>query len=82
MSIIQNFDVGNDILLSVMDVAKILRISKNRVYDFIDCGILPAIKIGGLKVRRSTLFQFLEQYEGYDLSDVKNIQKIELKHAC
>lgn len=82
MSIVQDFDGRNDILLSVVDVAKLLRVSKNRVYEFINCGILPAINIGGLKVRKSTLLNFLEKYEGYDLTDLKNIHRIELKHAC
>lgn len=63
-------------LLSVKDTAKYLGVSKNKVYDLIHSGLLPAIRIGGLKVRSVSLQNFLEAYEGYDISDPSDIKKI------
>ena len=65
-----------DSLFSVKDTAKYLGISKNKVYELIRSGLLPAIKIGGLKIRSTTLQNFLATYEGYDITDPENIRKI------
>ena len=65
-----------DSLFSVKETAKYLGISKNKVYDLIHSGLLPAIKIGGLKIRSTTLRNFLATYEGYDITDPENIRKI------
>ncbi len=65
-----------DSLFSVKETAKYLGISKNKVYDLIHSGLLPAIKIGGLKIRSSSLQNFLAAYEGYDITDPDNIRKI------
>lgn len=67
-----------NILYTVMEVAKILRISKNRVYDLIKLGLLPAINLGGLKIRNEALHKFLADYEGYDLSDLENVKKLQI----
>ena len=66
----------SDSLFSVKETAKYLGISKNKVYDLIHSGLLPAIKIGGLKIRSTTLRNFLATYEGYDITDPENIRKI------
>ena len=67
------------ILYTVLQVSKILGVNKTKVYDFIKAGILPALNLGGgLKVRKITLVKFLEDYEGYDLTDVNHLHKIEL----
>lgn len=66
----------NDSLFSVKEAAKYLGISKNKVYDLIYSGLLPAIKIGGLKIRSTSLQNFLATYEGYDLTDINNIKQI------
>mgnify|MGYP002672864736 CR=1 FL=1 len=73
-------EVKNDeqILYNVADQTKILHIGKNKIYELIKAGIIPALNIGGLKVRRQAVTKFLEEYEGFDLSDVKNIKKLEI----
>ena len=38
--------------------------------------ILPALKLGSLKVRKTVLIEFTEKYEGMDLSDLDNIKEI------
>lgn len=64
-------------LYSVNDVAKMLKVGKNKVYDLIHAGLLPVLKIGGMKIRKKSLNEFLENYEGCDLSDPYNV-----KMAC
>jgi hypothetical protein len=39
-------------------------------------GYLPAIKLGSLKVLKTTLERFLIQNEGKHLSDLNNIRKV------
>ena len=53
-----------------------LGIGKAKVYELINNGQLPALKIGGLKVREETIDEFLGKYEGYDLTNIENIKKI------
>lgn len=73
-------ELRNDIVLyTVMEVSKILRIGKNRVYELIELNLLPALNLGGLKVRKESLEKFLADYEGYDLSDLMNIKRLSLK---
>jgi hypothetical protein len=37
------------------------------------CGLLKALKLGSLKVRKSTLEQFLAENEGLDLTDLFDV---------
>ena len=46
------------------------------IYELIRKGYLPAIKLGSLKVLKTTLERFLIQNEGKDLSDLNNIRKV------
>lgn len=56
-----------------------LGIGKAKVYDLINDGRLPALNLGGLKVRKETIDEFLSKYEGYDLTDINNIVKLNSK---
>ena len=56
-------------LYTVKEVPKILRTNPTYVYKLIECGKLPVIKLGSYKVRKESMERFLEQYEGYDLTD-------------
>ena len=60
-------------LYTVKEVASILKTNVNFVYELIKRGLLPAIKLGSYKIRKDALDSFLKTYEGYDLTDVKNI---------
>ena len=64
------------LIYTVQEVASILHSSPNYIYDLINKGYLPAIKLGSLKVLKSTLERFLIQNEGKDLSDINNIRKL------
>ena len=44
-----------DNLYSVNEVAKMLKVGKNKVYELIHAGLLPVLKIGGMKIRKLSL---------------------------
>ncbi len=50
-------------LLTVSEVAKILRVNKHLVYDLINEGEIKAMRIGSIKVRKEALEDYLERKE-------------------
>ena len=68
--------MGDRLIYTVQEVASILHSSPNYIYELIRKGYLPAIKLGSLKVLKTTLERFLIQNEGKDLSDLNNIRKV------
>ena len=64
------------LLYSVEEVSLILRTNKDYVYALIRAGLLPAIKLGRLKVLKSSLEQFVKDYEGKDLSNPSKVVDI------
>ena len=64
------------LLYSIKEVSKILRVTPRYTYDLVHRGLLPAIKLGSLKVRQQDLDAFLSQYSGFDLSDLDSIKPI------
>jgi len=68
---------SQDVLYTVNEVAKLIKCNTNYVYDLIKAGLLPALKLGSYKIRRTALLEFLEKYEGKDLTDPNNIKSIE-----
>ena len=58
---------------TVAETAQILHVNRNKIYELIAAGLLPALKLGSLKILGSSLDEFLEKYNGYDLSDFDNI---------
>lgn len=65
-----------DMVYLVSEVAKLLKMDKNKVYVLIDKGVLKALKLGRLKVTRKELERFLEDYNGMDLTDLDNIKPV------
>ena len=63
-----------EMLYTVPEVAKILKTNVDYVYKLQKAGVLRFMNIGRLKCRKSTLEQFLEKYDGCDISDPFNIQ--------
>ena len=47
-------------LLTVTEVAKLLKVNKNFVYKIINNGELEAVKIGSIKVRKEALNRYIE----------------------
>ncbi len=58
------------------ETAAVLGVNVHLVYELINRKLLPALRLGSLKVRKSTLIDFVERYEGMDLSDLDNIKRI------
>ena len=66
-----------EMVYTVKEVAAILKTNIDYVYKLHKSGILRFMKIGNLKCRKETLEEFLQKYDGYDISDPMNIKKIE-----
>lgn len=49
-------------LYTVDEVAEILKVSRNTVYNLINKGELNALRLGKLKVAKPTLKKFIEHY--------------------
>ena len=58
------------LVYTVPEVAKLLHSSPNYIYLLIEKGKLPAIKLGSLKILKSSLEKFLMENEGQDLSNL------------
>lgn len=71
--------MNNSLIYTVQEVATILHSSPNYIYSLINKGYLPAIKLGSIKVLKSSLEKFLIVNEGNDLSDLNNIKRINNK---
>lgn len=64
-------------LYTVSETSKILKTNVHTVYSLVDQGLLPAIKLGRLKIRDEAIEEFLKKYEGMDLSNLSDIKEIE-----
>lgn len=71
--------IEKDFLLTVGEVAKVMKTNPAYVYELIKADLLPVLKLGSYKVRKVTLLEFLEKYQGYDLSNPHQIKQIEVK---
>lgn len=63
-------------LLTIADVAKILKCNKDYVHKLRNAGLLPFIKLGSYKCRVESLNEFLKRYEGKDLTDPFNVREL------
>lgn len=64
------------ILYNVKQAAEVMSVRPGCIYLLIKKGVLPALRIEGYKVRRSTLLDFAEKYEGYDFSNPDEVKKL------
>lgn len=71
--------MNDRLIYTVQEVARLLHSSPNYIYELINKGYLPAIKLGSMKVLKSSLEKFLIVNEGNDLSDLNNIKRINNK---
>lgn len=67
-----------DELYTVKEVAKIMKVNVHRVYDLIRAGLLPALKLGSIKIRKKSLNEFLEKYDGMDLTDLEKVHRMDV----
>ena len=75
---LKELKMENMLIYSVKEVAKILHTSPNYVYSLIEKGYLPAIKLGSVKVLKSSLENFLKENEGKDFSNLSNVDNLDL----
>lgn len=61
------------VLYTVTEVSELIKTNPAYVYKLINLGLLPALKLGHLKVRKAALLEFLERYEGKDLTNPQEI---------
>ena len=64
------------VIYTVKEVSRLLHTSPAFVYKLIDTGILPALKLASIRVRKEALDEFLRAYEGKDLSDLDDIKPL------
>lgn len=67
-----------EILFTIKQVSKIMHCNPAYVYKLVNNNLLPVLKLGSYKVRKSALEEFLEKYEGYDLTNPEDIKKLEV----
>ena len=62
-----NLNADSEVLYTIAEVASLLKVNKNMVYQLINKGYLRSIKFGCRKVTRKALLDFLEKYAGEDI---------------
>lgn len=68
----------DDMLYTVKEVSLLIKTNVGYVYNLIKKGYLPALNLGSLKVRKSSLEKFLQKYDGKDLSNLDNIKDLDI----
>lgn len=71
--------VNERLIYTVQEVAALLHSSPNYIYTLIEKGLLPALKLGSIKILKSSLEKFLIDNEGQDLSDIDNVKNLNLE---
>ena len=66
-----------DVLYTVAEVSKLIKTNPAYVYELIKADLLPVLKLGSYKVRRASLLEFLKKYEGYDLTNLQEVKKLQ-----
>lgn len=64
-------------LLTVKEVSEVLKCNIDYVHRLRKTGLLKFIKLGSYKVRKTELERFLEEYEGYDLTNPEQVVKLD-----
>ena len=61
------------LLYTVKETAYVLGCNVHLVYNLVNKGLLPALKLGSLKIRKTSIEKFLDEYDGKDLTNLDNI---------
>ena len=75
-SLLDKFIETTPIVYTVKQVSQLLHTNIAFIYKLIEVGLLPALKLGSLRVRKEALDAFLRKYEGYDLSNLEDIKPL------
>lgn len=71
------YDNQQQMLHTIAETAEILHTNISYVHRLRRAGLLPCIKLGCYKVRDDALREFLQKYEGWDLTDPEHPAKID-----
>lgn len=74
----ENYTAEDKMVYTVKEVSEIIHTNPSYVYSLIKSGLLPALKLGSYKIRKSALLNFLENNEGKDLTNPFNIKPISI----
>lgn len=66
----------NDLLFTVPETSKILKVEQKTVRNLIAKGFLQALKLGRVKIRKVEIERFLQWAQGKDLTDLNNIKEV------
>lgn len=69
------------LIYTVQEVASVLHSSPNYIYLLIEKGFLPAIKLGSIKILKSSLEKFLIDNEGQDFSNLDDVKILNVERA-
>lgn len=70
--------MNDNMVYTVKEVAKILHSSPNYIYKLIENGYLPALKLGSIKILKSSLEKFLENNLGKDFSNLDDVKELKI----
>lgn len=68
---------SDNILYTVKEVATLLKTNVDYVHKLRKSGLLPFLKLGQYKVRRQALEEFLNRYEGKDLTNPFSVKELD-----
>ena len=66
-----------DMLYTVAEVAKILKVNVTYVHSLRKANLLPFLKLGSYKCRKIALEKFLADYEGMDVTDPSHVTPLQ-----
>ena len=66
----------SEILYTVPEAASLLKIKPEDLHKIIGLGLIKVLKLGRIKIRKVALDDFLERYEGFDLTNPNDIRPI------
>lgn len=72
----ENVTKTDTMVYTVKQVSQILHTNPQFIYELIGLELLPALKLRSTRVRKESLEEFLRKYDGYDLSDPRNIKTL------
>ena len=71
-----NAAISDNPVYTVKEVSRMLHTNPALIYRLINLGLLPALKLGSIRVRKEALDAFLPRSEGCDLSDLDHIRPL------
>lgn len=66
-----------DMLYTVAEVAKILKVNVTYVHSLRKANLLPFLKLGSYKCRKIALEKFLADYEGMDVTNPNHVTPLQ-----